>query len=429
MIRFSVLALLHVLATGSALCEPLRLVMRHDLLLPYGIEGGAISPDGRWFAAQGAHAEGLIIVHIATNTAVRRFRTPGGSVRHFGSGFPFTAAAPVWDPRSKFVWAGDADTTRGGFPVGPLQPAKAALGDLTLPVPRSGPRRRDDPPTDALDRLGALEHPAGLLDALLWADDQGRAIAQFGSKASLRSLDEEAARPVFAMVDIDAGRVLATLPFADAMAPLSTSGMPLDRIKVFSGVATTLPDGRMRLFAVMSARKGRDPDQWLQGWLVWSEGEHPRLLPSPYPPAGVVRYGLAADGAAVLAGLPLGPNMVCGRTGGCQVIGPAVEGPLVVAHDLSTGTILWTLRATAAAPANRRAPVVSPDGRIALVELPEPAVGVVDMTDGRILQTVPTQLYASFGFFQQGRCAFIQATDHLLVYERADAGAGASTGC
>jgi hypothetical protein len=421
MVRIGIVTSLVVLMSGSALGEPLRAISGRPLLLPFGIEGGAVSPDGRWFAAQGSHAEGLIVVHIASDTTVRRFRTAGASIRQFGLGYPFTAAAPVWDPHSKFVWAVDVDTRGGGFPVGPFHPAKAVVGDATSP---SGPRRRTDPPTDAVDRLGAPEHAAGLLDAVLYANDRGRAIAQFGSKASMRSLDEAAARPAFAMIDVNAKQVIASLSFADAMAPLAAAGERLDRLKVFAGAATTMPDGRMRLFAVMSARKNRDPDQWVQTWLVWTEGESPRLLPQPYAEQHHSRYGLSPDGATVLAVLPLGPGMMCGRIGGCQVTGPPVEGPLVVAHDLATGAVLWTLRATAAEPGNRRVPAISPNGRLALVELPGPALGVVDMADGRVLQTLATSHYASFGFFQQGRCAFIQQPDQLLVFE---VGAATST--
>ncbi|HZN30735.1 MAG TPA: hypothetical protein VFB88_15370, partial [Xanthobacteraceae bacterium] len=35
----------------------------------------------------------------------------------------------------------------------------------------------------------------------------------------------------------------------------------------------------------------------------------------------------------------------------------------------------------------------------------------------RILQTLPAGNYPSFGFFQQGRCAFVQAPDQLQLYE------------
>jgi hypothetical protein len=413
MIRIGIVLLLAVLGSGSAPCQPLTLVARHTLVLPYGIEAGAVSPDGRWFAAQGSTSEGLIVVHIASNTPVRRFQAPGGPITQFGLGYPFTAAAPRWDAGSKFLWAAAADTTRNGFPVGPLQPAHAVIGQ---PTSLSGPQGRDDPPSDPLDRLGALEHPAGLLDALLWADDRGRGVAQFGSKAWLRSLDETAERPAFAMVDATERRIIASLPFADALAPLAAAGEQLDRFKVFAGAAATLPDGRIRLFAVMVARKSRDPDQGLQTWLVWTEGEAPRLLPPPYLEHHA-RYGLTPDGSKVLVGLQLGPDMICGVIGGCRVTGPPVRGPLVMAYDLSTGAPVWTLRATAATPENRRAPVVSPDGRLALVMLPKPAIGVVDMAEGRILQTLPAGPYATFGFFQQGRCAFVQAPHQLELYE------------
>jgi hypothetical protein len=422
MVRIGIVGSLVVLASCSALGEPLRAISGRPLLLPYGIEGGAMSPDGRWFAAQGSYGEGLVVVHVASDTTVRRFRTASSAIRHFGLGYPYAAAAPVWDPQSKFVWVTDVDNRGGGFPVGPMQPAKAVVGDAITPW---GPRSRSEAPTDPVDRLGAPEHPAGLLDTLLYANDRGRAIAQFGSKASMRSLDETTEQPAFAMIDVESKRIIASLPFADAMAPLvAAAGERLDRLKVFAGAATTMPDGRMRLFAVMSARKSRDPDQWVQTWLVWTEGESPRLLPQPYAQLHHARYGLSPDGATLLAVLPLGPGMMCSRIGGCQVTGPPVEGPLVVAHDLATGAVLWTLRATAAEPGNRRVPVVSPNGRLALVELPGPALGVLDMTDGRLLQTTATRHYASFGFFQQGRCAFIQQPDQLLVFE---VGAATST--
>jgi hypothetical protein len=420
MVRIGTVILLALLGGRAALCQPLTPAGRHALVLPYGIEAGAVSPDGRWFAAQGGPSEGLIVVHIASNTPVRRFRMPGLPITHFGLGYPFTAAAPRWDARSRLVWTVDADTTRNGFPVGPLQPAQAVVGQ---PTTLSGPRRHDDPPSDPVDRLGTLEHPAGPLDALLWADDRGRGFAQFGSKAWLRSLDEAVARPALAMVDVTERRVIASLPYADAVAPLAGAGEQLDRIKVFVGAATTLPDGRMRLFAVMNARKSRDPEQWVGAWLVWTEGEAPRLLPQHAYSEHHTRYGLTPDGAKVLVGVELGPGMICGIIGGCRVTGPPVRGPLVVAHDLSSGAPVWTLRVTAAAPRNRRTPVVSSDGRLALVELPERAlaIGVVDMAAGRILQTLPGGNYPSFGFFQEGRCAFVQAPHQVQLYEVAAA--------
>ena len=108
-----------------------------------------------------------------------------------------------------------------------MQPAKAVVGDAITPW---GPRSRTDAPTDPVHRLGAPEHSAGPLDTLLYADDRGRAIAQFGSKASMRSLDETAEQPAFAMINIKSKRIIASLPFADAMAPLAAAGERLDQL-------------------------------------------------------------------------------------------------------------------------------------------------------------------------------------------------------
>jgi len=83
MVRIGIVASLVVLVSGSALCEPLRAISGRPLLLPFGIEGGAVSPDGRWFAAQGGHAD-MVVVHIATNALVRRnshARQPDPAVR------------------------------------------------------------------------------------------------------------------------------------------------------------------------------------------------------------------------------------------------------------------------------------------------------------------------------------------------------------
>src|SRR5262249_38708420 len=152
---------------------------------------------------------------------------------------------------------------------------------------------------------------------------------------------------------------------------------------------------------------------------------------NPYP-GKVVRFGLAHDGSRVLATLPLGPGMECeyaGPSSGCRVTGPPVGGPLVVAHDLTTGASVWTLQATAPAPDNRRAADIAGDGRLALVELADGAVGVIRVADGEVLQTIERGgAYLSFGFFQQGRCAFIQVPDRLRFYE-VDAGTTTDARC
>jgi hypothetical protein len=414
MVRIGIALSFVCFATVSALCEPLTLISSHTLMLPFGIEGGAVSPDGRWFAAQGGGHPGLVVAHIATNTVARRFRSPSTSIMGFGWGMPKTSAAPRWDAGSRFVWSADVDTTRSGFPVGPLIPATAVLEE---PLTLSGPSRRDEPATDPMGRLRGVDHAAGLLDGLLWADDRGRAFTLFGSKPSLWGRPENSVTPTFAMVDVTSGRVIASLPFSEAMAPLAATGDRLDRFSVEFATASTLPDGRMRLFAVMSARVNGDQANWRHTWLVWTERESPRLLPQPYPMQRV-RFALTPDGSTVLATLPLGAGVTCHAIGGCQVMGPPVEGPLVVAHDLLTGAAIWTLRATAEAQANRRAPQVSPDGRLALIELAASnQVGVVDATSGRLLQTLTSNTDVTFGFFQQGGCAFIYAPDRIQVYE------------
>src|SRR5690349_830465 len=64
MVRIGVALFFVCFAAVSAVCEPLTLISSHTLMLPFGIEGGAVSPDGRWFAAQGSGHAGLIVAHI-----------------------------------------------------------------------------------------------------------------------------------------------------------------------------------------------------------------------------------------------------------------------------------------------------------------------------------------------------------------------------
>jgi hypothetical protein len=225
------------------------------------------------------------------------------------------------------------------------------------------------------------------------------------------------------MVDVNDGRMLAIQPIADAIAPLLAEGDLIDRISVLSGEAVVLPDGRIRLWAGVSARLNNGNKKSVGTWIVWTQGEHPRLLPAPSWPGplrGEVRYSMTPDGTKVLATFPLGPPMVCIEpSSGCRVTGPPVEGPLIVAYDLSTGAVVWTFRAWAAAPDNRRAAAIHPEGRIALVQLAVFwAVGVLDMATGELLQALPGGPELTYGFFgQSGRCAFVQFPDRLQVYQ------------
>ena len=104
-----------------------------------------------------------------------------------------------------------------------------------------------------LQPLPPLQHAAGPLGALLWADGDGLAVGQFGTRGGFYRPEHDDPNPAFAIVDAARGRVLDTLPFA-ALKPLRERrrGSPA-YVLVRNAAATTLPDGRVR--ALLSLRQ------------------------------------------------------------------------------------------------------------------------------------------------------------------------------
>jgi hypothetical protein len=338
------------------------------------------------------------IAYYADNKTLRVARLDAGRTwTDYGAEMTFarfdwnirSAPAISWFANGEFLWAAEQQLGRGGFAASALQPVKTAeRGTLLLPPVR---------------------HDAGPLDGLLWADHDGLAIAQFGTRGEYYRPEHEDKNPLFAIVDAPRGLVRDTLRFSDIDILKDRNRSP-PGVFVRDAVATKLPDGKVR--ALLSV--GR--------WVVWTEGETPRILPDPYVDEFHNRMAISPDGSRVLIGHLLRTNGgMCGRTGGCK-LGQPVEGVLVDLRDLATGQMLWSIRATVADDYEFPTPAISPDARYALVGLvPQnnlPLIALISLEDGKIVQTLPAPggEYA-IGFARGGRTVWTHAYGVTALYD------------
>jgi hypothetical protein len=308
-----------------------------------------------------------------------------GTFAKFGSEIR-SIPAFTWASNSQFLWTATHESLHpSGFAKTQMQAVQTAEDGRLQPLP-------------------PLQHAAGPLDALLWADGDGLAVGQFGTRGEFYRPRRDDPNPAFAIVDAARGRVLDTLPFA-AVEPLRerSRGAP-PHVLVRNAAATTLPDGRVR--ALLSVGQ----------WVVWTQGEAPRTMPDPYADEIGLRMVLSPDGSRVLVGRLLRTEgSVCHRANYDCGPGRAVEGILAAVHDLGTGRALWTIRATATADYEFPTPAIGQNGLYALVGLmPTDAHPFI----GKIVQIFPSPGgdYA-MGFVRGGRSVWTHAYGLTALYD------------
>jgi hypothetical protein len=350
-----------------------------------------VSPDGRSIA----YIEHDTVLRVARLDSARvwtDYQADLGTFAKFGAEIR-SIPAFTWASNSQFLWTATHESLRpSGFAKTQMQVVQTAEDGRFQPLP-------------------LLQHAAGPLDALLWADGDGLAVGQFGTRGEFYRPKHNDPNPTFAIVDAARGRVLDTLPFA-ALDPIRERprGTP-PYVLVRNAAATTLRDGRVR--ALLSVRQ----------WVVWTQGEAPHTMPDPYADEIGLRMVLSPDGSRVLVGQHLRTKgSVCYRANYGCVPGRAVEGILAAVHDLDTGRALWTIRATATADYEFPTPAISQNGRYALVGLmptdARPLIALVFMDDGKIVQTFPAPGgdYA-MGFMRGGRGVWTHAYGLTALYD------------
>ena len=365
-------------------------------------QAAMISPDGRsivYLEGGSNFAAERKILHIARLDARDSWTNhvlAMGALWQFGEA-DRSIPAYGWASNSSGVWTATREQIGpDGITHSGLQPAFIALADNGIQL--------FEPP----------RHAAGPLDGLLWADGDGLALAHFGARGASYQPQRHDKTPTFAMLDVKRGVVLDTLPF-DVFVGLRDAYYITN---VDNAAATRLQNGKVR--ALLSA---------LDQWVVWTQGEPPRILPNPYPQERHNKLAISRDGSNLLVA-----RLHCdggydetrehdGMLERAPMWPPCkpVESVIAALHDLETGRRLWEVRATVPRTGSYPNPAISDDGRYALVGLPSHSqLALISMDDGKIVQTFPSPGQGepdSIGFFQGGRGVWIHRYGATVLYK------------
>jgi hypothetical protein len=321
-----------------------------------------VSPDGR------------AIAYVTSPSALRIMTIESGQSADYPVSTQPTQVAPAaitWDSSSTFVWAGSQEM------LWDIKPVATAESGAVRTMPPLGARAT----------------------ALFWARD-GLAVANLDNKA-------------FAIIDVEHGTIKDTLPLAE----MKALGFNLARYSLDNKAsAARLPDGRLRVLF----RENQ--------WLVWTQGEKPRVLPDPYPNDKKVWLVMSPDGSRVLVArqlTDLRPDICPSRQSERCGSSPVPNAVLAALHDLDTGKAIWTmLERTKKTDLEFPRPVISPDGRFALIAFPAGDVAgaaVVGMDDGRVRQELPGGgINFTFGYASEGRTAWTYGTGVIALYDVAE---------
>ena len=382
---------------------------------------GVPSPDGerlvRWSSDRG-HA-----IQVAGSTGGQLLEFPNRiTFQNFGAGlYGALPESLAWARDSEALWTVRQDVVHpSGFSLGGLQPIRLTLDGTVRALP-------------------ALSGP-GRLDAIQWVGADGLALAQFSTRGNYYRPEQIDAEPTLAIADMTRGRVRDRVRIK-TLAPLRQRA-EVGAFRVVGATATVLPDGRVHAVVEISPW-GQRPAGTPAGadfrpiihppmLLVWTEGDAPRLrrLDSPSRPATPMM--LSPDGSRLLRLRPLeSQNLGQCRRIPCQTIAPPpvpVEGDFAELVDPASGRSLWRLQGQVSGPwGNRAAPAISPDGQLALLDLPPDDrrewIGLVRIRDGRVLHRFSVTQVGSypkgFGFSPDGRRVWVTVAGSLYRYRLA----------
>ncbi|HEV7658644.1 MAG TPA: hypothetical protein VGO55_02240 [Allosphingosinicella sp.] len=356
-----------------------------------GAEANLVSPDGAAIAMLDNGPDMAVTIQPVAGGEGVRIPAPSSSLQLVSTRGP---AHLAWSRDSAFLWGATQPRVRpNGWALGALRPVRFFPDGRAEPLP-------------------ALVHRAGPLDGLLWVGSDGLALAAFGTRGQYYRPDHEDRAPALAFVDARNGRILDTLPIA-RLRPASAGAFAGPSHWIRRAVAVVLPDGRLRAVLATS------------DWQLWTQGEQPRRVRNPYPDDRSYDMALAPGGNHVLVARALRTEgTICYEHDprGC-VPGRPVEGVLVAFHDARTGAARWTIRARVIRDHGYPTPAISPDGRFALIGLPDGEdlrVALVSMRDGAIVQQLPVLGRGSptpmFGF--QSARRFWLRIDNVTAFYR-----------
>lgn len=339
------------------------------------------SPDERAFFAFDS-IKGLWLADTDSRSSPRNIAGGVTGALSLPDRVPFT-----WFKDSRSVLGVKQETMKpSGFALGPLRPVKFSLDGSETQLP-------------------ALSHPSGPLDEIFWVGRSGLAIAAFGTKGGYYRPEHEDKAPTLAIVDAIAGKVLDTFPVKaiEGLAPRTMMGSIVSRL-----------DERGRVNALINFPPRK--------WIWWVQGEAPRSVPLGASELYTTQFAVSPDGRSVLVMKNLSANgVICELDPNCPPPTPST-GAIAELREISTGKLIWSVTGTANRFSSSDRPAISPDGRYALISMPEadrgPTTALVSMQSGRVLQQIPDPWTSecAVGFSQDSKIAWISGGSALVTY-------------
>jgi hypothetical protein len=99
------------------------------------------------------------------------------------------------------------------------------------------------------------------------------------------------------------------------------------------------------------------------------------------------------------------------------------SGPIAELRDIETGKLIWSINGTAKTFSGTNVPAISPDGRLALISMPQregpyATTALVDMISGKVLQEVPNpwNTECTTSFSPDGKTVWLSGGSRIVTY-------------
>lgn len=342
------------------------------------------SPDGSLFFSW-QDDEGLTIGDLRDGEPSKRFDASLVGVSSTNLRVPF-----AWFEDGRSVLAVTQEKSRrGGWAIGPLR-AFLALRDGT---------KQELPP---------LTHSAGPLDELQWIGNRGLALAFFGTRGSYYRPEHADPHPTIALVDAKTGRIIQSALLAK-IAPNSPQFV-LSPFLLPSMAWRSDQNGRVEALFPLS----------MDHWIFWQQGAEPIKVPLDVD-VWQKPFAITPDGKAVLIMQHLTAQGWIYEHRPSPPPAPSA-GPIAQLREIRSGRLIWSIDGRAGTFSRDGLPVISPDGRYAVISMPQSegrySVAIITMKSGRILQRVPSPdpMGSTIGFSDDSRSFRITGNGRSVTY-------------